>query len=75
MPVLSVGLLVALIVIFIWIKWDDKHKWESVYEVFGHNSKALEARQAAEAFKMQAVKESMEYARFDTQDILLRSSL
>lgn len=44
MSVLSIGLLVALIAMFIWIKWDDKHKWETVYEAFGHQARQAQER-------------------------------
>lgn len=35
MSILSIGLLIAFIVLFIWIKREDKHKWETVYESYG----------------------------------------
>ena|SRR5699024_8527012 len=44
MSVLSIGLLVALVVVFIWIKWGDNRKWETVYEAFGHSSQEAQER-------------------------------
>lgn len=44
MSVLSLGLLVAFIAVFIWIKWDEKRKWETVYEAFGHQSRDVQKR-------------------------------
>lgn len=44
MSYLSIGLLVALIAVFIWIKWDDKHKWETVYEASDHRTREAQQR-------------------------------
>lgn len=44
MSVLSLGLLVALIGVFIWIKWEEKRKWTTVYEAFGHRSRGIQER-------------------------------
>lgn len=32
MSILTLGLLIAFIALFIWMKWDENHKWKTVYE-------------------------------------------
>lgn len=44
MSVLSVMLLIAFIAVFIWIKRDDKRKWKTVHEAFGHKSREIQKR-------------------------------
>ncbi|HLQ70345.1 MAG TPA: hypothetical protein VK142_00950 [Bacillota bacterium] len=44
MSILSIVLLVVFIAVFIWIKWDENRKWETVYESFGHQSKKVQER-------------------------------
>ncbi|HEU5140809.1 MAG TPA: hypothetical protein VFT51_12590 [Bacillales bacterium] len=46
MDVLSIFLLIALILIYAWIKWEDRKNWESVYEISGNRRPEAEERYA-----------------------------
>lgn len=43
---LSILLLIALILVYAWIKWEDRRNWESVYEVSGNRTPEAEERYA-----------------------------
>jgi len=44
MSILTIVLFAAFIAVFIWIKRDEKRKWETVYEAFGDKSKEAQQR-------------------------------
>lgn len=46
MDILSILLLIALILVYAWIKWEDRRNWESVYEISGSHRPEAEKRYA-----------------------------